>query len=79
MGQHFEASIAAATADLRIARDALTEEIKAYPTPVAGCDVQYNHLLAERRKVIEALRALGAEVFIPTPRTLFPGAGIESR
>ncbi len=38
------------------------------PTPVAGCDAQYNHLLAERRRVRFALGALEADVRIPTPR-----------
>ena len=46
----------------------LTAEIRAYPTPVSGCDGQYNHLLAERRRVQAALRALDVEIHIPTPR-----------
>jgi hypothetical protein len=50
------------------ARDALDVEIRDYPTPVSGCDAQYNHLLAERRRAHEALRALDAEIHIPTPR-----------
>ncbi len=31
---------------LATARDALDAEIRDYPTPVSGCDAQYNHLLA---------------------------------
>ena len=50
------------------ARDALDAEIRDYPTPVSGCDAQYNHLLAERRRAHEALRVLEAEIHIPTPR-----------
>ena len=46
----------------------LDAEIHAYPTPIAGCDAQYNHLLAERRRVRRALEALDAPVHIPTPR-----------
>jgi hypothetical protein len=46
----------------------LDAEIRAYPTPISGCDAQYNHLLAERRRVRRALDALGAPVHIPTPR-----------
>ena len=57
------------------ARAALTEaaaeldaEIHAYPTPISGCDAQYNHLVAERRRVRRAVDALDAPVHIPTPR-----------
>ena len=50
------------------ARDALDAEIRDYPTPVSGCDAQYNHLLAERRRAHEAIQVLEAEIRIPTPR-----------
>ncbi len=53
---------------LAMARDALDAEIRAYPTPVSGCDAQYNHLLAERRRAHEALQVLESEIHIPTPR-----------
>ncbi len=46
----------------------LDAEIHLYPTPISGCDAQYNHLLAERRRVRRALAALDAPVHIPTPR-----------
>ena len=46
----------------------LTAEIRAYPVPISGCDAQYNHLLAERRRVHSALRALDEDIHIPTPR-----------
>lgn len=61
------------------ARAALELEISAYPTPISGCDAQFNHLLVDRRRLGEALTALGAEVFVATPRTPTPNAGIESR
>lgn len=51
------------------ARQALDMEIREYPTPISGCDAQYNHLLAERRRAHEALRVLDAEIHIPTPRS----------
>ncbi|MEM8987994.1 MAG: hypothetical protein AAGC95_14860 [Pseudomonadota bacterium] len=54
---------------LLIARSELDEEIRTYPTPISGCDAQYNFLLAERRRVHAALMALDAEVHIPTPRS----------
>ncbi len=50
------------------ALDALDAEIRDYPTPVSGCDAQYNHLLAERRRAHEALQVLDADIHIPTPR-----------
>ena len=53
---------------LTVARDALDAEIRTYPTPISGCDAQYNHLLAERRRAHEALQVLEAEIHIPTPR-----------
>lgn len=50
------------------ARAGLDREISAYPTPISGCDAQYNHLLAERRRVHTALQALAEDIHIPTPR-----------
>ena len=38
--------------------DTIYEQIKNYPTPIAGCDEQFNFLLAERdrqREMIEQL------------------------
>lgn len=57
----------------------VSREIAGYPGPIAGCDAQFNHLLAERRRLTNALNALGEEVFIPTPRSPDPRAGVESR
>ena len=54
---------------LLLARTELDEEIRSYPTPISGCDAQYNYLLAERRRVHAALEALDADIHIPTPRT----------
>lgn len=56
----------AALAEAAIDLDA---EIHAYPTPISGCDAQYNHLLAERRRVRRALAELDAAIHIPTPRS----------
>ncbi len=47
----------------------LDHEIHYYPTPVSGCDAQYNHLLAERRRIRRALAALDAEIHVPNART----------
>ena len=60
--------IRTARQNLATARDALDAEIRAYPTPISGCEAQYNHLLAERRRAHEALQVLEADIHIPTPR-----------
>ncbi len=70
-GSHAETAadaVAAARRQLRSARAALDAEIHAYPTPISGCDAQFTHLLAERRRVQAALRAFEAEIHIPTAR-----------
>ena len=36
----------------------LAEEIRAYPTPIAGCDVQLTALLEERALIQAALKDL---------------------
>lgn len=70
---------AAALEALDKARNALAAEISAYPTPISGCDAQFNHLLAERRRLADARAALASDVFIPTPRSPIAGIGLESR
>ena len=60
-------------------RAAMTIELNRYPTPIAGCDAQFNYLLSERAKVEAALRALDQDVFVPTPRQLNPGDKYETR
>lgn len=66
--QRTRSPTACARTALRDAAAQLDAEIHAYPTPISGCDAQYNHLLAERRRVRRALEALDAPVHIPTPR-----------
>jgi len=70
MGQSAFTHLDTARAELAAASEALKDEIGAYPTPIAGCDAQFNHLLASRRKVDAALAALDTEIHIPTPRAL---------
>ena len=79
MAETFDDCILAARAELRAARQLIQNEISSYPAPIAGCDVQFNHLLAERQKVTQALQSLNDPVFVPTPRSPTPGAGVESR
>ena len=68
-----------ARTELATAQRLLGAEISAYPTPISGCDAQFNHLLAERVRISDALAQLDASVFVPTPRMPSPEAGIESR
>lgn len=75
----YQISITNARSALMAAKTSLQSEIAAYPTPISGCDAQFNHLLADRQKVLEALRTLDTAVFVPTPRTPTEHAGVESR
>lgn len=79
MADTFEDCVLAARAELAMARQLLQDEISNYPGPIAGCDAQFNHLLAERQKVLSAIRSLDDFVFVPTPRSPTPQAGVESR
>lgn len=79
MTDHFQDCIIAARSELALARRLLNDEITGYPAPIAGCDEQFNHLLAERQKVLVAIRSLDEAVFVPTPRSPTPAAGVESR
>ena len=36
----------------------LADAISSYPSPIAGCDAQFNALLEERNKVVQGLRRL---------------------
>lgn len=74
MKTSYETSIATAIAELRAAKTALSKEISRYPTPISGCDAQFNRLLSDRTRLNNALQAMAAEPFIPTPRMLEPVA-----
>ena len=79
MRTSFQDCILIARTELECARQSLQDDIRNYPTPISGCDAQFNYLLAERTKVQNALRELGAEVFVPTPRIPNAGDRVESR
>lgn len=36
----------------------IDRQIREYPTPIAGCDAQFNHLLDERRRLAHDLNRL---------------------
>jgi len=65
--------------ELRLAAAALRRDMAAYPTPIAGCDEQFNHLLEQSQRIRNALTALETPHFVATPRRLETGQGIESR
>lgn len=79
MARDTDTLIAQAHQALETARHALVQEIASYPTPISGCDAQFNHLLAQRSQISRALDALQSDVFVPTPRTPTPFSGVESR
>lgn len=75
----FRESVEAARGALNAARAALRDELAAYPTPVSGCDAQYNHLIAEDRRIADALAVLDTPYFVATPRQQAAGERVESR
>ena len=79
MDDSFEDCIRAARAELAQARHLIQTEIADYPSPISGCDAQFNYLLEERQKVLTAIQSLDAIVFVPTPRTPMQQSGVESR
>ena len=79
MDDTFSTCVIAAKAELQQARALIDGEIRDYPTPISGCDAQFNHLIGERRKIADALATLDSVVFVPTPRTPTMDAGVESR
>ena len=71
--------VADAQAALRKTLRSLNKEISGYPTPISGCDAQFNYLLAQRGQLNNALIALTDDVFVPTPRIPNEGDRVESR
>ena len=71
--------VVAAEKQLRLAIKSISQELADYPTPISGCDVQYNHLLAQRAKLELVLHAFDKEIFVATPRQLNQGDEIETR
>ena len=67
------ASVTAAWAHLRACLEhqsaALSAEVRAYPTPIAGCDEQLTELIARRSRVIERLRRLENTEPVPPGNT----------
>jgi len=79
MSPDYESDLTQAETHLRAARLAVQAEISAYPTPISGCDAQFNRLLSDRTRIDAALRALSSAPFVPTPRMPMPATSLESR
>lgn len=79
MSSSYRIALSDAISALQDARTQIAAEMRDYPTPISGCDAQFNHLLGERQRIAAALDALNQPVFVATPRTLVPEAGVESR
>jgi len=79
MAYSYQTALNLALQELQIARKNLLSEIVEYPTPISGCDAQFNHLLSDRARIANAIQALESSPFVPTPRTLEPNAFLESR
>lgn len=75
----YREAMSLAISALEDARTKIAAEMRDYPTPISGCDAQFNHLLAERQRIAAALNALSESVFVATPRSLAPEVGVESR
>ena len=69
----YEGHLAEAERALEAARQALADEMRRYPGPVAGCDAQFNHLISERQRIADALAALRSSPPVATSRDPVPG------
>lgn len=79
MSETYSDCLLLAKTELMRAQALLADEIRSYPTPISGCDAQFNHMIGERERIGSAINALGQHIFVPTPRSPSLGAGIESR
>ena len=53
---------------LEAVRESISRELCAVPTPIPGCDVNFNRLLEDRSKVVDELQRLG-RICVGTPST----------
>ena len=75
----YEDRLRRAAEDLEIAQRQIQDALRNYPSPVSGCDAQYNHLIGLRGSISQARRLLQAPRFVATPREPERGARVESR
>ena len=76
---NYEDRLTVAQAELQKAKALIQEELRAYPTPVSGCDAQYNYLIGQQSSIRAALIELAEPRFVATPRMQTAGARVESR
>jgi hypothetical protein len=62
------ASLELAESNLEAERRRLYEEIRNYPTPIAGCDQQFNYLLEQQARVIADLERVRLAIAALGPR-----------
>ena len=74
MAYAYETALTHALSELYHARALLLDEIAEYPTPISGCDAQFNQLLSDRTRITKTIRALEEQPFVATPRMLEPVA-----
>ncbi len=79
MRDSYESALEAALSELEMAWQLLHQEVVEYPSPISGCDVQFNRLLGDRIRISNAIRALEDHPFIATPRVREPGGVSETR
>lgn len=75
----YDAHLADAKRAFADAKSALDAELRAYPTPVSGCDAQYVHLISLRNAATSAITALEHLPFVATPRKLSAESVVEQR
>jgi hypothetical protein len=61
---------------LHHAKERVFEEIRSYPTPIAGCDLQFNHLLEKQAGIARELEYLD-EAFHESLHDPDPGTRLE--
>jgi len=75
----YQTAVTVAIEELQAAQKNLAGEIAGYPTPISGCDVQFNHLLSDRSRINNAIQALESHPFVATPRALEAIPAVECR
>lgn len=64
----YEGALNSALSELKKAQRMLAKEIANYPSPISGCDAQFNRLLSDRVRIANTLRSIDSQPFVPTSR-----------
>jgi len=54
----YERALNTAASELKKARRLLAKEIARYPTPISGCDAQFNRLLSDRQRITDTIHSI---------------------